>query len=265
MSILEISHRSKTFEEIIRRREADIRKLAGDPGRYHVLFLQGGASLQFSMVPMNLLPRRRQGRLHRHRRLVEEGGRRRRRRSAGLRSRRRPRPTNFTRIPEQSELKLDPEAAYVHITTNNTIYGTRVAPRARSRRRAAGRRRVFGHLQPADRRRAVRADLRRRAEEPRAGRRDAGDHSRRPARPRARRACRRCSTTTTHAKEKSLYNTPPVFAIYVIGLVLKWLLEPGRARGDGEAQRREGGSCSTTRSTPPAASTGRTRSRAAAR
>src|SRR5882672_8800537 len=56
MSILEISHRSATFEEILARAEADIRTLAGAPGNYKVLFLQGGASLQFSMVPMNLLP-----------------------------------------------------------------------------------------------------------------------------------------------------------------------------------------------------------------
>ena len=55
MSVLEISHRSKTFEAIIAGREADIRKLAGIPANYQVLFLQGGASLQFSMVPMNLL------------------------------------------------------------------------------------------------------------------------------------------------------------------------------------------------------------------
>src|SRR6476469_5458772 len=55
MSILEISHRSKTFEAILARAEADIRTLAGVPANYKVLFLQGGASTQFSMVPMNLL------------------------------------------------------------------------------------------------------------------------------------------------------------------------------------------------------------------
>ena len=55
MSILEISHRSKTFESILAQAEADIRTLAGVPPNYRVLFLQGGASLQFSMVPMNLL------------------------------------------------------------------------------------------------------------------------------------------------------------------------------------------------------------------
>ena len=56
MSILEVSHRSKAFEEVLARCEADLRTLAGIPAGYKVLFLQGGASLQFSMVPMNLLP-----------------------------------------------------------------------------------------------------------------------------------------------------------------------------------------------------------------
>src|SRR4051794_22945775 len=56
MSILEVSHRSKIFESILEQAEADIRTLAGVPPDYRVLFMQGGASLQFSMVPMNLLP-----------------------------------------------------------------------------------------------------------------------------------------------------------------------------------------------------------------
>ena len=55
MSVLEISHRSKAFESILQQAEADIRSLANIPSNYKVLFLQGGASLQFSMVPMNLL------------------------------------------------------------------------------------------------------------------------------------------------------------------------------------------------------------------
>src|SRR6266498_4956036 len=55
MSVMEISHRSKTFDEIINGAESGLRKLLGIPENYHVLFLQGGASLQFSMVPMNFL------------------------------------------------------------------------------------------------------------------------------------------------------------------------------------------------------------------
>src|SRR4249920_2217136 len=56
MSVMEISHRSKTFDAIFNRAEAGLRQLLGIPDNYHVLFLQGGASLQFSMIPMNFLP-----------------------------------------------------------------------------------------------------------------------------------------------------------------------------------------------------------------
>src|SRR6195256_6570871 len=56
MSVMEISQRSKTFDEIFGRADAGLRQLLGIPDNYHVLFLQGGASLQFSMVPMNFLP-----------------------------------------------------------------------------------------------------------------------------------------------------------------------------------------------------------------
>ena len=73
MSVMEISHRSKTFEDLLNGAIADIRELAGVPANYRVLMLQGGASLQFSMVPMNLLRRRRDGRLRRHRHVGRQG------------------------------------------------------------------------------------------------------------------------------------------------------------------------------------------------
>ena len=67
MSVMEISHRSKTFEDLLHTAPStDIRALAGVPANYKVLMLQGGASLQFSMVPMNLLGAGRDRRLHRH-------------------------------------------------------------------------------------------------------------------------------------------------------------------------------------------------------
>src|SRR5258706_5863317 len=57
MSILEVSHRSATFEQVIKEAEEDLRALLGIPENYKVLFLQGGASMQFTMIPMNLLPK----------------------------------------------------------------------------------------------------------------------------------------------------------------------------------------------------------------
>src|SRR5215203_6220512 len=123
MSILEISHRSKPFEEVLAGCEADLRALAGIPDGYKVLFLQGGASLQFSMVPMNILAS--EGSADYivtgawSQKAVKEA-----KRVGGVRIAATTEADNFTSIPAQHELKLDPNAAYVHYTTNNTIFGT---------------------------------------------------------------------------------------------------------------------------------------------
>src|SRR6185503_11506787 len=123
MSMLEVSHRSKIFEDVLARAQADIRTLAGIPSNYKVLFLQGGASLQFTMVPMNLLTAgatadylvtgvwaskaadeaRKIGKVHVAATTKAE---------------------QFTRLPRAEEIELTPGAAYVHMTSNNTIYGT---------------------------------------------------------------------------------------------------------------------------------------------
>src|SRR5574339_1221020 len=123
MSILEISHRSKAFEGILHAAEADIRALAGIPDDYAVLFLQGGASLQFSMVPMNLLT---PGATADYivtgvwsQKAVKEA-----KRVGNVNIAASTESENFSRIPRQDELKLTPNAAYVHITTNNTLFGT---------------------------------------------------------------------------------------------------------------------------------------------
>ena len=124
MSVLEISHRSKPFDEIIQGAEADLRALAGIPDNYKILFLQGGASLQFSMVPMNLLTAGATADYIVTGDWAQEGaqggeeGRRDARRGddrAAVTSR---------RIPSQEEIRLTPGAAYVHMTSNNTIHGT---------------------------------------------------------------------------------------------------------------------------------------------
>src|SRR5713226_6791723 len=122
MSVLEISHRSKAFDEIIQGCEAGIRKLAGIPDNYHVLFLQGGASLQFSMVPMNLLPAG--GKADYvvtgswSKKAIKEA-----QKSGAVQVAWSGESENFKRVPQQSELKLDGAAAYVHFTSNETIHG----------------------------------------------------------------------------------------------------------------------------------------------
>jgi phosphoserine aminotransferase len=106
-SVLEISHRSKTFDEIIQGCEADIRTLANVPANYRVLFLQGGASLQFSMVPMNILPAG--GKADYiltgswSKKAVKEAQRLGTVQIAGSTE-----SENFSRIPEASEIRVDP-------------------------------------------------------------------------------------------------------------------------------------------------------------
>src|SRR5204863_685248 len=122
MSIVEISHRSKAFDEIIQGAQADMRKLAGIPDNYHILFLQGGASLQFSMVPMNLLPAG--GKADYvvtgswSKKAIKEA-----QKVGTVNVAASTEADGFKRVPTQDELKLDPDAAYVHITTNETIHG----------------------------------------------------------------------------------------------------------------------------------------------
>src|SRR4029077_4672808 len=123
MSILEISHRSATFESILERAEADIRSLANIPANYKILFLQGGASLQFSMVPMNLLPA---GETADYidtgswaDKAIQEA-----RQVGNINVIGSTKSDNYARIPSSSELMPTPGAAYIHMTSNNTIEGT---------------------------------------------------------------------------------------------------------------------------------------------
>ena len=123
MSILEISHRSKTFEEILARTEADLRALGSIPASHKVLFLQGGASLQFSMVPMNLMTGGAPADY-----IITGGWAQKALKEAQkvgtVNVAASTESENFARIPRQDELQLTPDAAYVHFTSNNTLFGT---------------------------------------------------------------------------------------------------------------------------------------------
>src|SRR5260221_9786471 len=123
MSILEISHRSKPFESILARAEADIRRLGNIPSNYKVLFLQGGASTQFSMVPMNLFtPGSTADYIDTGSwadKAIKEA-----RKVGTVNIAATTKADHYSRIPQPSEIRLTPGAAYVHITSNNTIEGT---------------------------------------------------------------------------------------------------------------------------------------------
>lgn len=123
MSILEISHRSKVFDKIIAEAKEGLKSLLDINDNYELLFLQGGASLQFSMVPLNLMVKNKKADYivtgSWSKKAVKEA-----KRVGTVNIAASTEEGNFKRIPKQEELKLDPEADFVHFTSNNTIFGT---------------------------------------------------------------------------------------------------------------------------------------------
>lgn len=225
MSVLEISHRSKPFDEIIQGAEADMRALAGIPASHKVLFLQGGASLQFSMVPMNLLT---QGQTADYI-LTGDWGKKALKEAKKVGATHVAATTeegNFNRIPTQSEIRLTPGAAYVHMTSNNTIHGTEwsyvpdvgsvplvcdMSSDMYSRPIDAGK---YGLIYAGAQKNLgpsgvtvviIREDLLARSAD----------------------SLPTMLNYKVHAENGSLYNTPPVFGIYILRLVLKWLRAQG--------------------------------------
>jgi phosphoserine aminotransferase len=225
MSILEISHRSATFESILAQAEADIRTLGKIPSNYKVLFLQGGASMQFSMVPMNLLAA---GATADYidsgswaDKAIKEA-----RKVGAVHVAATTKDDNYSRVPRQAELKLTPGAAYVHITSNNTIEGTEYkelpdvgdAPLVNdtssdmfSRPIDVGRHALIysgaqKNMGPAGVTVVIiREDLLARSQK----------------------SLPTMLNYAVHVENGSMYNTPPAFAVYALGLVMKWLIAHG--------------------------------------
>ena len=123
MSVMEMSHRSKAYQEIIQTAEKDLRDLMNIPDNYKVLFLQGGASQQFAMIPMNLMKNKvadyiitgqwakkafKEAQMYGKARAVASSE-----------------DKTFSYIPDCSDLDIDDDADYVYICENNTIYGTK--------------------------------------------------------------------------------------------------------------------------------------------
>jgi phosphoserine aminotransferase len=239
MSVMEISHRSKPFESIIQAAEADMRSLAGIPDTYKVLFLQGGASLQFSMAPMNLLSAGSvadyiitgdwsKKALKEAKKVgataiaasTEDGG--------------------FRRIPAPSELRFTPGAAYVHMTSNNTIAGTEWsyvpettgAPLVSDASSDIFSRPIdvskFGMIYAGAQKNLgpsgvtvviIREDLLARSSD----------------------SLPSMLNYKLIADNGSMYNTPPTFGIYILRLVLKWMLDNGGLEAIGQVNDRKAG------------------------
>ncbi len=228
MSILEASHRGKEYDAVHHEAMANVKELLGLGDDWKVLFVGGGASLQFAMLPMNLLHGDRSADYvvtgHWSEGAVKEA------KIQGVKysiaATTKEENGGFTRIPKQAELKLDPNAAYVHITTNNTIYGTE------------------WQYTPDTGKVPIAADmssdfLSRPIEVAKYGMIYAGAQKNLgPAgvtvvalRDALLEQCRTDIPTMlryrTHAEKESLYNTPPVFAIYLSNLCLRWLKKNG--------------------------------------
>lgn len=225
MSVMEISHRSKIFDEIIGRADTGLRELLGIPDHYHVLFLQGGASLQFSMVPMNFLPA--DGSADYiitgswGKKALKEA-----KRVGGVNVAATMADGGFTRVPAQDELSLNSQAAYVHITTNETIEGVewKKEPEVGNVPLVADASSdILSHTIPVDKYALVYAGAQKNmgpsgvtlvvVREDLLTRIPDGMHTMLDYR--------------THVEHKSLYNTPNTWGIYIISLVCKWLKDKG--------------------------------------
>ena len=126
MSVMEISHRSDVFREIARQAEQDLRALLRIPSHYRVLFMQGGASLQFAQVPMNLLGDQRTAD-YLHTGLWSGKAIQAARRYCDVRIAASSQATGFDRVPARTEWSLNPNAAYLHYTENETVHGVQFA------------------------------------------------------------------------------------------------------------------------------------------
>lgn len=225
MSVMEMSHRSKEFISIAEKAEADLREIMSIPDNYEVLFLQGGASSQFAMVPMNLLGKRNTADYINtgtwSKKAIAEA-----KRFCNVNIAATSESSNFMTIPSSSEWSLKPDAAYMHYTPNETIGGvefhsipeTGDIPLVADMSSTILSRPIdvskYGLIYAGAQKNIgpagitiviVRKDL---IKEPITGT---------PA----------MFSYQTHAKAKSMYNTPPTYSWYISGLVFAWIKAGG--------------------------------------
>ena len=225
MSVMEMSHRSKMFEEIIHTAEADLRELMGIPSNYKVLFLQGGASQQFAMIPMNFMKNKvadyiitgqwakkafAEAKLYGQANAVASSA-----------------DKTFSYIPDCSDLLISENADYVYICENNTIYGTKfkTLPNTKGKPLVADVSSCFLSEPVEVEKYAMLYGGAQKNVGP-AGvviaiiREDMITEDVLPGTPTMLRY-------KTHADAESLYNTPPAYGIYMCGKVFQWLKRKG--------------------------------------
>ncbi len=225
MSVMEMSHRSKAYKDIIEEAEADLRDLMGIPDDYEVLFLQGGASQQFAMIPMNLMKNKTADYIvtgQWAKKASEEAGKYGRVNIIASSA-----DKTFSYIPDCSDLPVSEDADYVYICENNTIYGTKYKelPNTKGKILVADVSSCF-LSEPVD---VTKYGVIYGGVQKNIGpagtviviiRRDLITEDVLPGTP-------TMLKYKTHADAGSLYNTPPAYGIYICGKVFKWLKKQG--------------------------------------
>lgn len=225
MSVMEMSHRSKAYEKIINTAEEDLRDLLNIPSNYKVLFLQGGASQQFAMIPMNLMKNKvadyiitgqwakkayQEANIYGKANAIASSA-----------------DKTFSYIPDCSDLPISPDADYVYICENNTIYGTKfkTLPNTKGKDLVADVSSCF-LSEPAD---ITKYAIMYGGVQKNIGpagvvisiiREDLITEDTLPGTP-------TMLKFKTHADNNSLYNTPPAYGIYICGKVFKWIKNMG--------------------------------------
>ncbi len=225
MSVMEMSHRSKAYDTIIKEAEADLRDLMQIPDNYRVLFLQGGASQQFAMIPMNLMKNKVADYI------VTGQWAKKAYQEASLYGKANKIASSedqtFSYIPDCSDLPVSEDADYVYICENNTIYGTKfkTLPNTKGKTLVADVSSCF-LSEPVD---VTKYGLIYGGVQKNIGpagvviviiREDLITEDTLPGTP-------TMLKYKTHADAESLYNTPPAYGIYICGKVFKWLKKQG--------------------------------------
>ena len=225
MSVMEMSHRSQSFQEIIDTAEADLRELMGIPDNYKVLFLQGGESQQFAMVPMNLMKNKVADYIVTGQWAEKAAAEAKKYGKVNIVAS--SEDKTFSYIPDCSDLPISEDADYVYICENNTIYGTKYKelPNTKGKTLVADVSSCF-LSEPMD---VTRYGLICGGVQKNIGpagtviviiREDLITEDVLPGTP-------TMLQYKTHADAKSLYNTPPAYGIYICGKVFKWLKKQG--------------------------------------
>lgn len=225
LSVMEMSHRSKSYDNIIVAAEKDLRTLLNVSDDYAVLFLQGGATLQFSMIPLNIMPPNNKADYINtgawSKKAIKEA-----KRVGEVNVAATSEDANFNYIPKQDALNLSPDASYVHFTSNNTIFGTefKTEPEVGN---------VPLVCDASSNILSKNIDINKYGLIYAGAQKNMGPAGtalvivKKSLLERSPDSLHTYLNYNIHAEKDSMYNTPSTYTIYIMGLVYKWLLKNG--------------------------------------